>query len=78
MFPERYTDPMAWLTSRAGTTPAPSRPRRPVKAIGDMLRFRAKGATLFLVVDEVSQYVHQDKAASTRLRAFASALGSRA
>ena len=41
-----------------------------------MLRFRRPGATLFLVVDEVSQYVLASKDRVDRLRAFASALGS--
>ncbi len=41
-----------------------------------MLKFRKPGATLFLVVDEVSQYVLSNKDRVDRLRAFATALGS--
>ena len=41
-----------------------------------MLRFRKPGATLFMVVDEVSQYVHENRDRQDRLRAFASALGA--
>lgn len=76
LFPDTYTDPMSWYTSRAGTHSRSESPEEAVRAIGDMLRFRRPGATLFLVVDEVSQYVlgHQDRI--DRLRAFANALGS--
>lgn len=76
MYPERYTDPMSWFTSRGGTHTRSESPEEAVLAIRDMLRFRRPGATLFLVVDEVSQYVlsHTDRV--DRLRAFATALGS--
>src|SRR5262249_46997359 len=47
-----------------------------VGAIRDMLKFRRPRATLFLVVDEVSQYVLSSKNRVDRLRAFATALGS--
>ncbi len=76
LYPERYTDPMAWFTSRAGTHSRSESPEEAVKAIGDMLRFRSPGSTLFLVVDEVSQYVLSHKDRVDRLRAFTSALGA--
>lgn len=41
-----------------------------------MLAFRKPGTTLFMVVDEVSQYVHENRDRQDRLRAFASALGA--
>ncbi len=56
--------------------PAASRRKKPSRAIGDMLRFRRPNATLFLVVDEVSQYVLSSKDRVDRLRAFATALGA--
>lgn len=76
MYPERYTDPMAWFTSRGGTHTRSESPEEAVNAIRDMLKFRQPGATLFLVVDEVSQYVLSNKDRVDRLRAFATSLGS--
>jgi len=78
MIPERYTDPMAWYTSRAGTHIRSESPDEAVKAIGDMLEFRCadRKPTLFLVIDEVSQYVQHHNDRTDRLRAFASALGA--
>lgn len=76
MYPERYTDPMSWFTSRGGTHSRAESPEEAVAAIRDMLQFRRPGATLFLVVDEVSQYVLSNKDRVDRLRAFATALGA--
>lgn len=77
LHPERYTDPMSWYTSRGGTHARAQSPQEAVDAIHDMLRFRAPRSTLFLVIDEVSQYVltHGDRV--ERLRAFAEQLGAR-
>jgi hypothetical protein len=76
MYPDRYTDPMSWFTSRGGTHTRSESPEEAVAAIRDMLKFRRPGATLFLVVDEVSQYVLSSKDRVDRLRAFATAIGS--
>ena len=76
MYPDRYTDPMSWFTSRAGTHVRSESPEETVRAIQDMLRFRRPNATLFLIVDEVSQYVLSHKDRVDRLRAFATALGA--
>lgn len=76
MFPDKYTDPMAWFSSRAGTRVRANSPAEAVEAIGDMLGFRAPGSTLFLVVDEVSQYVLSSDDRVERLRAFAEKLGA--
>jgi len=73
---EHYTDPMSWFMSRGGTHARSESPEDAVKAVSDMLRFRRPDATLFLVVDEVSQYVLSSKDRVDRLRAFATALGS--
>ncbi|MFE9690850.1 BREX system P-loop protein BrxC [Micromonospora sp. NPDC005806] len=76
MYPNRYTDPMSWFTSRGGTHARSDSPEEAVAAIRDMLQFRRPRATLFLVVDEVSQYVLSNKDRVDRLRAFATAIGS--
>ncbi|MCC6811534.1 MAG: BREX system P-loop protein BrxC [Deltaproteobacteria bacterium] len=74
--PERYSDPMAWYTSRAGTHAGVGSPEDAVAAIRDMLKFRSPDSHLFIVVDEVSQYVVTNKDRIDRLRAFAAALGA--
>ncbi|MEO2020174.1 MAG: hypothetical protein ABGZ53_38070 [Fuerstiella sp.] len=76
MFPDNFPEPTSWFQSRAGTHSNDDSPEEAAKAIGDMLKFRRLGATLFIVVDEVSQYVLSTKGRVNRLRAFASAIGS--
>jgi hypothetical protein len=76
MDPGKYTDPMSWLTSHGGTYARSESPGEAVVAIRDMLKFRRPSATLFLVVDEVSQYVLPSQDRKDRLRAFAEALGA--
>jgi hypothetical protein len=76
LFPDRYIEPTSWFESRAGTHQRRDSPEEVVKAIRDMLKHRKPNATLFLVVDEVSQYVLDNSDRTDRLRAFASALGS--
>ena len=76
MYPKRYTDPMSWFTSRGGTHTRSESPEEAVAAIRDMLDRRRPEATLFLVVDEVSQYVLSNKDRVDRLRAFATAIGA--
>ena len=77
LFPEKYQDPMAWLTSRAGTFSYSASAEEAGKAIADMLRIRTKHATLFVVIDEVSQYVHQDNGRMLKLQSFVSDLKQR-
>ena len=76
MFPTLYPEPMTWYSSRAGLAVAPSSPTEAVKAIADMVHLRQPDATVFFVIDEVSQYVitHMDRV--ERLRAFAEQLGA--
>ncbi|MCA9678853.1 MAG: BREX system P-loop protein BrxC [Myxococcales bacterium] len=76
-FPDRYPDPMTWLASRAGTFSYAASVEESSRAIADMLRFRADKATLFIVIDEVSQYVHQDTGRMLKLQSFVSDLGQR-
>jgi hypothetical protein len=78
MQPERYPSPMEWLDSHAGTGGlVGSAPQETIEAIEAMLKLRAVGRTLFLVIDEVSQYVHQDDTRMLRLQSFVSELGKR-
>jgi len=77
LYPERYTDPTAWFLSRAGTLAAADSPEETARAIQDMLRFRAPERTLFFVVDEVSQYIHQDAGRMLALQSFVSEVGQR-
>lgn len=74
--PERYPDPGSWFAARAGTSARFESPEEAVGAMRDMLQHRAPGATLFLVADEVSQYVLTSQDRVDRLRAFATALGA--
>ncbi|AWJ86777.1 hypothetical protein TSH58p_25345 (plasmid) [Azospirillum sp. TSH58] len=76
--PQTYTDPMSWADSHAGRTATRGLSvDEATRAIDAMLRRRATGKTLFLVVDEVSQYVHQDEDRMLKLQSFVSALGQR-
>lgn len=76
MCPERYADPMSWFTSRGGMQTRAQSPEDAVAAIRDMLKFRRPDATVFFIVDEVSQYVVSSKDRVDRLRAFATAIGA--
>jgi hypothetical protein len=76
MFGDEYPEPTSWFDSRAGGRTRTESPEEVVTAIRDMLSYRRPGATLFLVVDEVSQYVLSNKDRVDRLRAFATSLGS--
>lgn len=76
--PDRYVEPMSWLDSHIGGQGQKGLSvDEAVRAVETMLRHRAPGKTLFLVVDEVSQYVHQDEDRMLKLQSFVSALGSR-
>lgn len=77
MFPSRYTEPFTWLDVCTGTTSGASSVDETVKAMESMMKFRAEGKTLFLVVDEVSQYIHQNDNRMLKLQSFVSALGER-
>ncbi len=76
LFPKLYPDPFAWLATRGGTHNRDLSPREAVDALRSMLEHRAPEATLFVVVDEVSQYVLGKEERVDRLRAFASELGT--
>lgn len=78
MDPSRYLDPTSWIDSRAGSrTGGGSSVREAVDAIDAMMSLWAEGKALFIVVDEVSQYVHQDANRMLKLQSFISELGQR-
>jgi len=74
--PKMYSHALAWhesaalLRDEAGRSVAEA-----VDAIDHMLQARATAETLFIVVDEVSQYVHQDRELMLKLQSFVSELG---
>lgn len=76
--PDRYTAPMDWIDTHAGVEGgAGTSPAETIDAMAAMLLTRAKGKTLFLVIDEVSQYIHQDDPRTLKLQSFVSELGRR-
>ena len=75
---EQFRDPTSWIDSRAGSrTGAGTSVREVVEAIDAMVHIRAETKTLFIVVDEVSQYVHQDENRMLKLQSFVSELGQK-
>ncbi|NRA34737.1 MAG: BREX system P-loop protein BrxC, partial [Polyangiaceae bacterium] len=74
--PKLYGDEMAWMDARAGRKLGRSASET-VSDIEHMLAARYPGRTLFLVIDEVSQYVHDNEDRMLALQSFVSALGQR-
>ncbi|MCP4655874.1 MAG: BREX system P-loop protein BrxC [bacterium] len=78
LYPDHYGDPMSWLDARAGSrTGAGTSIEEITGAIAGMLERRAPGKTLFLVIDEVSQYIYQHDDRQLRLQSFVEDLGKR-
>ncbi len=78
MKPELFPSATSWVDSRSGSKFSGKRSAdEAVQAIADMMKHRAPGRTLFVVVDEVSQYVHDDEDRMLALQSFAMALGER-
>ncbi|MBI5543786.1 MAG: BREX system P-loop protein BrxC [Deltaproteobacteria bacterium] len=76
--PKRYLEPMSWIDARAGSrTGAGTAVKEVVDDVEAMIAIRAPGKALFVVVDEVSQYVHQDDNRMLKLQSFVSELGQR-
>jgi hypothetical protein len=76
--PEIFTDPQSWVLSRSGSVFEGKRSAdEAVVAIQQMLDQRLPGRTVFIVIDEVSQYVHEDDDRMLALQSFVSALGQR-
>jgi hypothetical protein len=75
--PDLYPERLSWVESRSGSRFDGRRSAdEAVTAIKDMLKERCPGCTLFLVVDEVSQYVHDNDDRMLALQSFVSSLGS--
>ncbi len=78
LFPSKYDNPLAWLDWRAGErTGAGTSVEETVRDLEAMLERRAPGKTLFLVVDEVSQYIYGQDGRMLKLQTFVEALGQR-
>lgn len=77
MFPNRYDEPTKWLDVKTGVATSSTSVEETVRAIEAMMKFRAPGKTLFLVVDEVSQYIHGNDNRMLKLQTFVVALGER-
>jgi hypothetical protein len=75
--PTAYPEPMAWFMAHGGKHQKNHSPEDAVKLIEIMLTHRSPDSHLFIVIDEVSQYVLASKDRVDRLRAFATALGGR-
>lgn len=76
--PDRYPTPTEWLDSHAGKRRGRGLSVQEATELVDaMLAIRADDKTLFLVVDEVSQYVHDSQDRMLKLQSFVSALGER-
>ncbi|NVJ19969.1 BREX system P-loop protein BrxC [Myxococcus sp. AM011] len=78
MEPATYSGTMTWFDSRVGTSRHTGlSSAETVRNLEAMLSRRAPGKTLFIVVDEVSQYVHQNDDRMLKLQSFVSELGQR-
>jgi hypothetical protein len=76
--PEKYLDPMSWYDSHvASDGNSGSSVSETVSAIAAMLNHRAVGKTLFVVIDEVSQYIYQNDTRMLKLQSFVADLGQK-
>lgn len=69
MAPQTYGSPTAWIVAHRGASQSYSAGDA-VSVITQMLDKRRSKATLFLVVDEVSQYIHEDADRMLKLQSF--------
>lgn len=74
--PDLFKDGDVWLDTNAGKSATRS-VEEAAKAIAHMLETRRPQRTLFLVVDEVSQYVYDNSDRMLKLQSFVMALGQR-
>ncbi len=77
MFPELYPDPLDWVNAHSGQHASPLSADDAARSIADMLTRRAPTKTLFIVIDEVSQYIFQDQTRMLAMQSLVSALGQR-
>jgi hypothetical protein len=76
--PDLFPEATSWVDSRTGSLFASKKAAdEAVVAIGHILEKRAPGRTLFIVVDEVSQYIHDDEDRMLALQSFVVALKAR-
>jgi len=75
--PDRYLEPMTWLDNQSLARDQSTAAIDGVRAIENMLHMRAPGRTLFIVVDEVSQYVHDNEDRMLKVQSFVQELGAR-
>lgn len=77
--PDRWREPTTWIDTKAGSrSGVGSSVREAVEAIDAMIHSsRGQDKTLFIVVDEISQYVHQDENRMLKLQSFVSELGQK-
>ncbi len=79
LFPGEYPDPLDWLDAHVDDESSMDARsvREAVESIGALLDRRAPGKTLFIVVDEVSQYIGMDQRKMLDAQSFVSELGAR-
>ena len=77
LLPDRYDSPTAWYIAHLGANLRAMSPHEATRAIAEMLKRRAPDRHLYIVVDEVSQYIHQDNQRMLALQSFVSDLGQR-
>ena len=77
MRPDRYPTPTDWILAHARRRGKGLPVQEAVELVEHMLDLREPERTLFLVVDEVSQYVHDSQDRMLKLQSFVSALGER-
>ena len=77
LHPGAYDTPIAWYVAHCGGDARRMSAGEATRDLGDMLNHRAPGKTLFIVIDEVSQYIHQDNDRMLKLQSFVSELGQR-
>jgi tetratricopeptide (TPR) repeat protein len=74
--PKLFEHRMSWVDSRTGSRfEGKHSADEAALAIRQMLEQRCPGRTVFIVVDEVSQYVHDDDDRMVKLQSFVMALG---
>jgi len=76
-FPEVYREPTDWIAARDGQALDALSAEDAARALADMLDKRAPTKTLFIIIDEVSQYIYQDDKRMLALQSLVSALGQR-
>jgi hypothetical protein len=75
--PKNYPSENDWLDTWGGKELNAGSAQEIVQDVSDMLNFRAHGKTMFIVVDEVSQYIHQNEGRMLSLQSFVSELGAK-